>query len=181
MTVKDMLKPVVVLFLICLLTTAALAGTNALTKDIIAENARAEEVAARQRVLPEAVDFREQDTYVEGLDASGAVAGYVFVTETKGYGGTIRVMTGIDISGTVTGVSILEHSETVGLGANTAKPAFTDQYKKAAPEGGFQVVKGAASADREISAVTSATISSRAVTRAVNDALEQYNSLKGGA
>ena len=141
MNLKELMRPVIVLCVICLLTTAALAGTNVLTKDIIEENSLQAEIESRQKVLPSAVDFQENGDYVEGIAADGSVAGYVFVTETKGYGGTIKVMTGIDAGGMVTGVSVLEHSETVGLGANAEKPDFVDQFKAAVPDSGFNVVK----------------------------------------
>ena len=179
MNIKGMLKPVLVLFFICLLTTAALAGTNMLTKGKIQENAAMAEIEARQQVLPEADSFETRGEYAEGLSASGETVGYVFVTETKGYGGTIRVMTGINTSGSITGVSILEHSETVGLGANVEKADFSNQFQGEIPENGFTVVKTDPSAG-EIAAVTGATISSNAVTNAVNQALALYQSVKGG-
>ena len=181
MNAKEMFKPVLVLFLICLITTAALAGTNALTAGKIEENSINTEIETRKNVLPEASKFEERDDYVEGFSEDGKTVGYVFVTEAKGYGGTIKVMTGVNVNGSVTGVSVLEHSETVGLGANAAKSSFVDQYKGSIPDSGFTVTKSEVSAEGEVAAVTGATISSRAVTNAVNQALELYKSVKGGS
>ena len=87
-------------------------------------------------------------------------------------------MTGISTDGTVTGVSILSISDTPGLGMNAEKESFRDQYKKAAPAGGFTVIKNGTAGDTEISAMTGATITSQAVTDAVNDAIAQYYAVK---
>ena len=90
-------------------------------------------------------------------------------------------MTGISAEGEITGVVILDHSETPGLGANAERASFTDQYKQPAPENGITLVKNKAPAEGEIEALTGASITSRAVTNAVNAAIEQYNAVKGGA
>ena len=177
---KEVLRPTLVLFLICLLTTLALAGTNLLTKNRIAQQEILAEEESRQVVLPQAEVFEETDGYVIGKTDSGETAGYIFVTEAKGYGGTIKVMTGISSNGTVTGVKILSHGETVGLGANVEKDSFLSQYNQALPQSGFSVIKGATAGDGQISAVTGATISSNAVTKAVNEALTQYSAISGG-
>ena len=107
--------------------------------------------------------------------------GYVFETESKGYGGTIQVMTGISTEGDVTGVVILSHAATPGLGANAEKENFRDQFKQPAPENGLDVVKYQPPAEGQIEAMTGATITSKAVTSAVNLAIEQYHTIKGGA
>ena len=122
--------------------------------------------------------------YYQGLDASGRTAGYVFITESKGYGGAIKVMTGITSDAQVSGVVLLEQEETPGLGANAAQESFREQYVGPAPEDGFTVLKnGGASADNEVDALTGATISSKAVTEAVNQALTVFWEIqaKGGA
>ena len=190
---KEILRPARVLFLICLITTLALAGTNLLTRDRIAEQARLEEEASRQVVLPQAAAFEAvtdlpadeafdgMDSYYIGTTESGDAAGYIFVTTAKGYGGDIRVMTGISTSGAVTGVTILSHSETVGLGANIETDGFRSQYNQAIPDGGFTVVKSSAAGEGQISAVTGATVSSNAVTAAVNEAVSLYQAIQGGA
>ena len=107
--------------------------------------------------------------------------GYVFETGSSGYGGTVKVMTGIDTAGSITGVVILSHEETPGLGANAERASFTDQYKQAVPENGITLVKNKTPEAGEVEALTGATITSRAVTDAVNAAIEQYNAIKGGA
>ena len=103
------------------------------------------------------------------LDKDGNVLGSVVVNVAKGYGGDISVMTGVDKDGKVTGVNILSHSETAGLGANAVKESFRDQF--------VGLVKGiTVSKDKpgenSIDALTGATVTSRAVTKAVNAAIE---------
>lgn len=179
MKIKDLIKPALILFLICLITASALVGTNILTsKKIEQENIEnAEKI--RLEVLPDAYSFEDMGDYVEGIDYYGKVIGYVFTTGAKGYSGTVKVMTGVSSSGTISGVAILEHNETVGLGANTAKKEFLSQYNQKIPQNGFSVTK-TSPADGEISAVTGATISSKAVTKAVNEAVDMYKNIKGG-
>ena len=75
----------------------------------------------------------------------------------------------VDKDGKVTGVNILSHSETAGLGANAVKESFRDQF--------VGLVKGiTVSKDKpgenSIDALTGATVTSRAVTKAVNAAIE---------
>lgn len=179
-TAKDILKPALILFTICLVVTALLAGTNLLTKNKIAEQSALEAEQSRKVVLSDADSFEEADGYYIGK-ANNETVGYVFQTEAKGYGGTVKVMTGISADGQITGVVILEHSETPGLGANAEKASFTDQFKQAVPENGITLVKNKAPSDGEIEAMTGASITSRAVTNAVNEAIEQYNTVKEGA
>lgn len=176
-TAKDILKPALILFVICLVVTALLAGTNLLTKDKIAEQSALEAEQSRKVVLSDADSFEEADGYYIGK-ANNETVGYVFQTEAKGYGGAVKVMTGISADGQITGIVILEHSETPGLGANAEKASFTDQFKQTAPEKGITLVKNKAPSDGEIEAMTGASITSRAVTNAVNEAITKYNTVK---
>ena len=178
---KAVLKPAVSLFLICLIVTALLAGVNMLTADQIAALAVQTAEESQRVVLPDAASFEEVDEdTVKGLDGSGQLAGYVITTEAKGYGGTIEVMTGITADGSVSGVVLLSQNETPGLGANATKESFTGQYQQAVPESGFEVIKSGGAADGQIQAMTGATITSRAVTDAVNLAVEKYQTLEKG-
>ena len=179
LTAKDILQPALALFVFCLIVTALLAGTNLLTKDKIAEQERLAEETSRMTVSPGAESFSasEDGTYYLA-EAGGETIGYVFTTTANSYGGQIKVMTGISTDGTVTGVSILSISDTPGLGMNAQNDSFRDQYKKAAPAGGFTVIKNGTPDDTEISAMTGATITSTAVTDAVNAAVAQYYEVK---
>lgn len=181
---KDVIIPTLVLFLVSLLVTAALAGTNLLTKDQIKVQNELAAQASRKVVLPTAETFEEapDKSYYIGKDAGGQTVGYVFSTQSNaGYGGAVGVMTGIASDGNVTGVVILSHNETPGLGANAEKESFRNQYLQQATANGFTVVKSGTPGDGEILAMTGATITSNAVTEAVNKAEEQFQSVKEGA
>ena len=91
------------------------------------------------------------------------------------------MMTGISSEGEITGVVVLSHSETPGLGANAEKEDFRNQYKQAAPESGIEIVKYQTPAEGQIEAMTGATITTKAVTQAVNQAVEKFYTVKGGA
>ena len=90
-------------------------------------------------------------------------------------------MTGINTEGQITCVTIIYFDETPGLGMNAQNASFTDMYKQTVPEGGFNVIKSGTAGDGNIVALTGATITSQAVTDAVNSAIDQYNEIKGGA
>lgn len=177
---KSVLTPAAILFAICIAVAAALAGTNMLTKGRIAQAQAQKAEESRMVVLPAAEAFVESEdgSHYIGISKEapdGGAVGYVFETEAKGYGGTVSVMTGISTEGEITGVVILSHGETPGLGANAEKEDFRDQFKQpVANSGGISVVKFQAPAEGEIQAMTGATITSTAVTNAVNSAIEMY-------
>ncbi|MBQ2135904.1 MAG: FMN-binding protein, partial [Clostridia bacterium] len=106
------------------------------------------------------------------------VTAFIFITSAKGYGGDVSVMTAVDLEGEILAVDILDVTgETPGLGQNAAKEGFYSQF--AGKNDKITVVKNGADEDAgEINAVTGATISSKAVTSAVNKALEYYEVLK---
>ncbi|MEG1179636.1 MAG: FMN-binding protein, partial [Oscillospiraceae bacterium] len=140
---------------------------------------------SRMVVLPGAKDFKEiksdKYTYFEGKDAKGNTIGYVFTTDredsSKGYGGVVTVMTGVSKDGKVTGIELLTLNETPGLGMNAKKPSFKDQF---VGKSGVIGVSKTEKSDKEIQALTSATITSKAVTSAVNVALAHYAEIGGG-
>ena len=73
-------------------------------------------------------------------------------------------------AGQITGVELLEISDTPGLGMKASEPAFKDQYKDKSVEE-FTVTKTGSTSDSEINAISGATITSNAVTHAVDAAL----------
>ena len=185
-TVKEIIIPAISLFLICLVATALLGFTNQITAPKIEQLAIETENNAKKEVLSEAADFSDKMTatldeteysYYEGLDGDKNVIGYVFTTSAKGYGGDIKVMVGVDKSGSVTGVSILEISETAGLGMNAKNESFLKQFLS--KNGEISVIKNGTPADNEISALTGATITSKAMAKAVNTALALYEQVGG--
>ena len=190
---KAILIPTISLFLICLVATALLGVANGITEKKIEQNAIATEEASRKIVMPDAASFGEKTestfTYdgaqtayscVPALDANGAAIGYVFITESTGYGGKISTMTGVSSDGKVTGVEFLELNETVGLGMNASKQSFKDQFVGKILNIG---VSKNSPGENEIQALTGATISSKATTKGVNTALAIFEDMqkKGAA
>ena len=180
-TAKDILIPTLSLFLICLVVTAMLAITNDKTKEQIAANEKESKNNSMFTVLPDAAEFEEieADVCYLGKDQSGNAVGYAISTATQGYGGQVKVMTGIDASGTIVGVDVFYNDdETPGLGKNTSNKSFTDQYKGLTVQEDIIVSKDSAAGNAQtVDAVTSATISSRAVTKAVNEACRIFNEI----
>lgn len=181
---KEILIPAVSLFLICLVVTALLAVTDMFTAPQIEKLAAETENKTKAEVLAAADTFSDGILYVyENTEytyyigsAAGEQIGYVFNTSAKGYGGDIRIMVGVDMEGKVTGVSVLSISETAGLGMNAKNESFLNQY--AGKSGTIGVAKSNAS-ETEIQALTGATITSNAMTQAVNTALAIYMEIGG--
>lgn len=168
------------LFLLAAVAGLALGLTNMVTAGAIEEQQIKAAQAARKAVLPAAAAFTEATTpegmkdAFAGYDAGGALVGKTGTIVTKGYGGEIEITVGIDQNGAVTGVSIggSSFAETAGLGARAKEPWFAEQFiGKASP---VAIVKDGGQLD----AITSATITSRAATNAVDDAVLALGSLK---
>ncbi len=173
-SLKEYLVPTVTLFVICLVATALLGLTNDVTAPIIEQLAIETEIKSRQVVFADAASFGEEKevngaSVVTALDENGEIIGHVVVNIAKGYGGDISVMTGVDSDGKVTGINILSHSETAGLGAKAAEKSFRDKFVGLVD--GITVSKDKAG-ENSIDALTGATITSRAVVNAVNAAIE---------
>lgn len=187
---KEILIPTVSLFVICLCVTALLAVTNAVTKDAIAYQQELSAAESRQAVCPDAVDFEKVEYDVQGvecykaLDESGNLVGYAISSASRGYGGDVKVMTGINAEdGSVIAINVYDNSgETPGLGVNTSGEKFTSQFAGLSSGTGVTVDKDAGKNPDSVAvdSVTGATISSRAVVDAVNQAFEAYNAVKEG-
>jgi electron transport complex protein RnfG len=115
---------------------------------------------------------REQKgTFYRGRHG-GQLSGIAFqVTAPDGYGGNIDIMVGVDPQGTVTGVAILKHGETPGLGDKIARPDFTGRFiGKGLDNADWRVKKDGGDFDQ----LTGATISPRAVVGAIRRGLEFF-------
>lgn len=178
---EDIIKPVGVLLAICIIIPLALSVTNKVTAKKIAELEN-ENSKKNMQSLVSADDFEKcSDGGIEYYTAikGGDTAAYIFTESAKGYGGDVSVMTAVKPDGTVAGVAILDVSgETPGLGQNAAKESFYSQY--AGLKKGVSLLKNGAKAENnEVDAVTGATITSTAVTRAINAALDDFEKVKG--
>ena len=180
------------ILLIFTVIAAGILGTLHLqTKDIIAEGQIEANNEARQEVLPEGEEFEEMDQATfdgavtdsphveeiyEGLDSSGEIVGYTIKTSLSGYSGPVVVMTGINTEGVISGMKVVSNTETPGLGANASNPEFQDQYAEKSADGNIELVKNSPG-DEEVEALTGATITSKAVTDSVNEAIDAYNNI----
>jgi len=179
----NILKPTASLLIICVVITFALSVTNSLTKEKIEDLQKQNEKEAMSRII-EADSYNEceitfdDETYTY-YTAGDPIEGYIFTLISAGYGGKVSVMTGINLDGTIASVEVLDaSSETPGLGQNTTKPEFSEQF--VGKSGLLSVTKSGASRDSEIDAVTGATITSTAVTESVNTALSLFEQIKEG-
>ncbi len=173
---KESLKLGGILGGIALCVALLLSVVNSATADVIAKRTQADETAALQVVMPSAGKFKE--TKAKGCTAYDALAdgkhiGWCIKTSSPGYGGDITVIVGIK-DGKVEGVSITDMDETPGLGARASEESFISQYK--GKSGKLAVSKDGG----KIEAISGATITSRAVTEAVNKALAAAEKLDGG-
>ncbi len=174
-------KSVIVLTCICLAAALLLSYINLITRDAIAANEKAEALRMVQKVLTEYDNNLDEDKVeIEGITVyrgfkAGAFTGAAVQTESRqGYGGTIKVMLGVDEEGKVTGLEVVSHTETPGLGTKVTAGAWKEQLK------GMSLATGAWKVRKDdpagvVDEVTGATISSRAVLEAAEQALLLYD------
>ena len=198
---NKILKNTVILTIITLVSGVALGGVYQITKEPIAKAQEEAKQEAYQQVFEDAdafevlkVDAQEAadavasagvddgaviDEAVEAIQG-GETIGYVITsTDPNGYGGDIQVSVGIQSDGTVSGIAILSISETAGLGMKAAEPDFYEQYSGKQTDH-FYVSKDGGEGE-EIDAISGATITSRAVTVAVNSSLGYFQNVLGGS
>lgn len=196
---KNMIKDAAVLFVITVAAGLILGFVYQITKEPIA---LAEEKAANEayaEVFADASSFEERaladlasdpvwteeykaveiEKVLEAKDGAGSVLGCVLtVTSHEGYGGDITFTMGIRMDGTLNGISILDISETAGLGMKAEavlKPQFQNKNVS-----NFTYTKSGASSESQIDAISGATITTNAVTTAVNGGLYYFQTQLGG-
>ena len=128
-TFQEMIKPLLVLVIICLVVSALLGFTHSVTAPIVEENERIAAEATRKAVLAGAESFTEIDCDTEALGIKSAYKedsgkGYVITAGRKGYGGEVVVTVGIDGNGKV------EVNDALAILRVAAKLGFTEHYRK---------------------------------------------------
>ena len=167
--VKYVLRLTVTLLLITGIVAAALAGVNAITKDAIAANQEKKTQNALAVVLPDAGNLQKVElTGDAGIVSEVYSDGENFAVKVlpSGFDGTITMMVGVS-GGKVTGISVISHTETPGLGAVAA----AQNAKGEAFRGQFVGQEGTLAVGNQIDAMSGATITSNAVVTGVNAAL----------
>lgn len=198
---KTLIKDALILFVITTVAGLLLGIVYDVTAEPIARQQQKLKEEAYQAVFMDAQSFetfdasdagsvlesagiKAEDVTIEEVMTAmkdGKAAGYVMtVTDHEGYGGDIKLAMGIQTDGTVNGISFLSISETAGLGMKAKEAAFYEQFAGKKVEQ-FVYTKSGASAENEIDALTGATITTNAVTNAVNAGICYFQSLEGGS
>jgi len=196
--INVMLKEAGILFAITLIAGLLLGVVYELTKEPIRIQQEKAVQEACKAVFQAADSFEALDVSVDGalaeelagtgvkvgkifeaLDAGGSSLGYVLESvSSEGYGGNIVLYLGVAKDGTLNDISILEISETPGLGM-LAPDVLVPQFHEKHVEN-FIYTKTGAAAENEVDAISGATITTRAVTNAVNGGLKAARILLEG-
>ena len=199
---SKIIRDALALTAITLVSGLALGAVYGITKEPIARQEELAKQEAYQEVFPEAEQFQTvtldeelsgqirsgldeagytQDSIqevTEALDDEGQWLGYaITVLTTAGYGGEIQFSMGVSLDGTVNGISFLSISETAGLGMKADTEEFRGQFAQKQVEQ-FTYTKNGASEEDEIDAISGATITTSAVTDAVNAGLCAFRILE---
>jgi len=174
------LFPVLSLLTICVVMTGLLAFVYGITKEPIEKQLNTKFDKSCQELMQDASHFTLiSENIYSATNENDDLIGYIFITITPGYREEIKVMTGILTNGSVSGVSVLESNETPGLGKNCEEPWFENRFITDKKVSEFVVNGNNLKNDKvSVDAITGATISSSAVTSAVNEAIVLFNNLK---
>jgi electron transport complex protein RnfG len=189
---RSTVRLIAALAITCAVSALALSVIHGLTEEPIEEQKRLAVMRAVQEVLPPFDNDPAQETLtiILGDDEigardtvivylgtqSGQISGAAFQTYGEGYGGFIDIMVGIDLEGRISGVKILEHEETPGLGAKIEEPDFRGQFKGKSLENSILVNGNLAVKNDggDLDALTGATISPRGVAQAASAGLKIF-------
>jgi electron transport complex protein RnfG len=150
-----------------------LAVVNALTKDKIAENEKKANDEARAALFPEATSFTPMSVslsddlakYVgEIYEAAGGQgsSGYCVNVSNNGFGGKINMIVGVSTDGLITGVKVITHEETAGVGERIiSNGSILSQF-----------VNVSSSSISSVEAITGASVTSNAIIEGVKKALQ---------
>lgn len=195
---KKIVKDALILFVITIIAGVLLGAVYKITKEPIATQNEKTKLAAYNSVfdrmdtyeniddLSKAQDAIDESSYdgvtineaVMAYDSNKALLGYIItVTDANGYGGDIKMTVGIDAAGVITGLEFLDINETAGLGMKAKQSSFKDQF--IGHYGKVNWTKAEEKSEDEIDAISSATITTKAVTSGVNGALAAYTVLGG--
>ena len=165
----------------CFISGLVIGAVYYVTAPVAAQKAEEMKQESMRSLVAEADSFAdipgEEGCFAAQKD--GRTVAYIIPSESKGYGGRIKLLVAVDTEGKVLDFNILEHNETPGLGDNAQKPAFRNQFAGKGAEL-LEVTKDPSNKEN-IQAMTGATISSRAVAKGVKEAAEKAGELaKGG-
>jgi len=176
-------KMLLVLTVIGAVSGGILAGVFHVADPLIQANREKELKEAIFVVLPEAKDYKILEKGIDkakvivyqGLDADGRPVGLAFIADGGGFQGNIRIMVGLSVDYLkLKGIKVLEQNETPGLGNRIKEPAFEGQFKGLEIKPKVEYIKyRKPEKPNQITAITGATISSDAVVKNINNAVEK--------
>lgn len=184
---KETIKLGIVLLLFTAIAGGVLAIVNSYTAPVIAERERQETFGAFYEMFEEADDFHDIDEALlseiqssnpgvrEAYEAKNGdeTIGYAFNTVSTGFDGDIMTAVGIHIDGTVSGIKVISHTETQGIGTRIEGEDFTDSFVGKTTESELVPVESP-SAENEVQLLSGATISTNAVLVGVNNARDVF-------
>lgn len=184
---REFIKLPLILFLVAMVAGALLGVTNELTKEPIRMQNELALKNARDELFvdSEFIEISDSPLFVEyenvqkiyKANKGGQLAGYIITLTTKGFAGDVLISVGVNIDGKYTGLIVGTNSETPGLGAKASENEFSGQF---AGKKDILLVKGEASNDNEVSAITAATITSQAIVDGATQAVEISSKIVGG-
>ena len=166
---KEFIKLSAILCIITLVAALLLAGVNKITAPRIVQAEKAAAEQAMKKILPDADSFEQLNENVYLALQGDKQVGFCVKVLTNGYGGNISMMVGIDSNAAVQGIEILSHGETAGLGAKITEEKFKSQFRDKKPV--LEVVKNETDNPNQITAITGATISSRAIAAGIEQSI----------
>jgi electron transport complex protein RnfG len=184
---KETIKLGIFLLVVCAIVGLGVAYVNDLTKPTIDQRSAVDKIAAYKEIMPTADEIKDETkSYFPNTNGQikqvnvaykgGEKIGVIYLVESRGYSSTLSVLVGISLQEkTIQNVKVLSQGETPGLGAQCIEKWFTDRYKEKKIDSQLEVIKGSATKDNEVQAITASTITSKAVTAAVNQALTHFN------
>lgn len=164
----------------CFISGAIIAAVYFITAPVAAKKAVIMQNESMKALVKDADNFKAVDgkeNWFVAQQGEKTIA-YVVPAQSKGYGGAIKMLVAITPEGKVIGFDITSHNETPGLGDNANKEPFKSQFK-GKEAAALEVTKDKSNKEN-IQAMTGATISSRAVTKGVKEAVEQVVEFAGG-
>ena len=182
---RDIIKLTLFLLVIAGIAGAGLSYVNGLTGPLIEQQILQQKIDGFKEVYPHADKVENesakylQEPHDSGLKEvniayrNGAPAGVIYAVESKGYSGPISLLAGFDIAtAKITAIKVLSQRETPGLGAKAQESSFQERYKNKSAAEALEVTKKAPAKENQIEAITASTITTKAVTKAVNAARE---------
>ncbi len=187
---KFYLKLGLILLAFCIVATALLAYINSVTAPRIAEQKRLEAEKAREELIPGAsfgdpvaipLEPGKQLEYYIARDPKDPtrILGYVFITDKYGYSSSVKTMAAVDSTFRIINIKVIEQAETPGLGANcVSDPDFSAQFRTL----GTDDLKVDKDGGTKVKSLTGATITTRAITNSLKEAIQIVrDNVKGAA